>query len=253
MRRKALLLIAVGCLVALAGCSGALSSSSGDDATLEDVSYPDGVSENGTNVSALAAGHSAALENSSFTLSIESTQNTSAGNRSVRMDAAMTADRDRLRANLTAAQRSISLYATEDEQFRRTVADGEPSYRVSNRTPRGMQFIPPSYSGARYVEQFGSLANFTPSDVREVDGTTLIVLTANESAVDAPEGVNVTDYDATILVDEQGTIHRISVEAETTQNDQKAHIAFSMNVSDVNETSVDEPNWLDEARNSTDG
>jgi hypothetical protein len=251
MRRKALLLLAVGCLVALAGCSGALSGATGDDATLEDVSYPDGVSENGTNVSALAAGHTAALENSSFTLSIESTQNTSMGNQSVRMAAAMTADRDRLHANITSASRDISVYATEEKQFRRVVADGESSYRVTERTPEAMQFVPPSYSGARYVEQFGSMANFTPTEVREVDGTTLVALEANESDVDVSGDVNVTDYDATILVDERGAIHRISVEAETTQNDQSARIAFSMEISDVGETSVEEPNWLDEARNST--
>lgn len=251
MRRKALLLLAVGCLVALAGCSGALSGATGDDATLEDVSYPDGVSENGTNVSALAAGHTAALENSSFTLSFESTQNSSMGNQSVRMDTAMTADRDQIRANLSSGERDISVYLTEDEQFRRVVADGDPSYRVSERTPEAMQFVPPSYSGARYVEQFGSMANFTPTEAREVDGTTFVVLEADESDVDAPEDVNVTDYDATILVDEQGAIHRISVEAETTQNDQSARIAFSMEISDVGETSVEEPNWLDEARNST--
>ena len=250
MRKNAFLLFAVSCLVALAGCSGALSDATGGAGpTLDDVSYPDGVSENGTDAAALADGHRTALENESFTLSMELSQNSSMGNQSVQMDAAVGADRDDVRANVSALRQQVSMYLTSEKQYTKTTVDNRSMYRVQNRTPRGMQFVPASYTGARYVEQFASNVSFQPTGVREVDGTKLIVLRANESAVTAPDRVNVTEYNGTLLVDEQGLVHRFDVQVTTEQDGQRAAVGFSFEISDVGETTVEEPNWLDEAKN----
>ncbi|WP_128477058.1 DUF7537 family lipoprotein [Halorussus pelagicus] len=251
MRRKALQLLVIGCLVALAGCSGALSGGDGAQ-TLGDVTYPAGVSDDGTNVTALADAHESQLQNESLSLAVDSTVNSPAGNQTVSLDAAVSADRDRIRANGSAMGQQVSVYVTADQRFTRiSTGDAEPRYQVAERTPDSMQLIPESYTGRTYIAQFAGSGNFTPSGVRTVDGTTLIVLEADGSNATESQQVNITDYNATMLVDQQGVVHSVSVDISATRQGQQAQTRFSMNVSDVGETTVTEPSWLNEARNSS--
>ena len=253
MRRNALLLIAVGCLIALAGCTGSLPGDTGgaDGPTQNDLTYPDGVSENGTNVSALADGHAAALNGSSFSLAIDSTQNSSMGNQSFEMTAAVSADRENVHANVTGGGQQTSLYLTESQRYARMTSGNNTVYDVRERSSSGMQLVPSSYSGAAYIEQLATQtgANFTLTGTREIDGTPVVVLRADGS--DISNQTAIADYDATILVDEQGVIHSFGVTAETEQNGETSTVSFSMNVTDVDDTTVAEPSWLDEARNSS--
>lgn len=254
MRRNALLLIAVACLLALAGCTGSLPGGDGAAGpTRDDVSYPDGVSENETNVSALADGHAEALDDSSFSLAVESAQNSSMGNQSVEMTAAVSADRENVRANVSGGGQRTSLYLTESQRYTQIAAGNRTAYDVSERTSSGMQLVPSSYSGAEYVDQFATQvgANFTPTGVREVDGTTVVVLRADGSDTAESNETAITDYDATILVDEDGVIRSFEVTAAGEQGGESSSISFSLNVTDVNDTTVEEPSWLDEARNSS--
>ncbi|WP_135853470.1 DUF7537 family lipoprotein [Halorussus salinus] len=252
MRRKALQLLVVASLVALAGCSGALSGGDGAQ-TLDDVTYPAGVSENGTNLTALADAHENTLQNQSFTLEVASTVNSSMGNQSVALDAAVGADREEIRVNGSALGQDVSVYVTEEKRFTRlNVADGEARYQVADRTPESSQIVPSSYTGRSYLDRFAGSGNFTPTGVRTVEGTTLVVLEADGSNATQSQQMNVTDYNATMLVDQQGVVHSVSVEVSAARQGQQARTEFSMNVSDVGETTVAEPAWLDEARNSTD-
>ena len=253
MRRRALQLLVVSCLVALAGCSGALSGGgAAGEQTLDDVTYPPGVSENGTNVSALADAHESYLQNRSLTLAVESRVDSSAGNRSVALDAAVGADRNNVLVNGSASGQQISVYLTPDKRYTRIAAgSGEAAYQASNRTSGAAQLVPSSYSGAGYLDQFGGIANFTPTGVRTVDGTPLVVLRADGSNATATQAANVTDYNATMLVDEHGVVRSVTVEATSERNGQQFRTNYSLTISDVGETTVDEPAWLDEARNQT--
>lgn len=252
MQRRALQLFAVSCLVALAGCSGALS---GGDAgpTLEDASYPAGVSDNGTDLAALSDAHAEALNGSSFALSLDVSQNSSASNRSMAVDAAVGPDRDEVRVNVSGANQSMATYATSETRYLQVTAGDRTNYRATERSDSALRLLPSSYSGVEYLGRFGGQAgaNFTPTGVREVDGTTLIVLEANGSDASAPEGANLTDYDATVLVDEQGVVHRFEASARTEQGGNWVRSSVTMTISGVNETTVSEPAWLDEARNRT--
>lgn len=255
MQRKALQLVVLGCLVALAGCSGALSGAGGEQ-TLDDVSYPDGVSENGTNVSALADAHSTALENESFTLDVQTGVNSSSMNQSVSIDAQVGPNRDAISANTSTSGQQMSLYLTDEKRYERAQVEGETQYRVTNRTPNAMQLVQSSFEGQSYLDQFAGMGNFTPTEVRDVNGTTLIVLEADGSDATAEqagetEQPNLTDYDATILVDERGVVHSMTVEATSRQDGQAFDTEFSMELSDVGETTVAEPSWLDDAENQT--
>jgi hypothetical protein len=256
MRRNALLLVAVSCLVVLAGCSGALPGGTDEpttDAAAAETNYPDAVSENGTNVSALADGHAEALNGSSFSLSLATAQNASAGERSAELSAAVGPDRERVRANVSGAGQRTEIYATAEKRYQRLTTGNETAYRVTNRTSAGSQVVPSSLSGAVYLRQYAAAtnANLTPEGVREIDGTTVVVLRADGTNVSVPGGTNVTGYDATALVDERGIVHSFEVSVDTAQGDSSATLSVSMNVSDVGETTVAEPAWLDEAKNSS--
>lgn len=249
MRRKLILLLVAGCLLALAGCTGGLTD---DEPTLEDASYPDGVSDNGTNVSALADAHAEGLENRSFTLALDLSENGSETNQSASVRASVGADRDQIRTDVTGTDMEQSVYLTAEKRYVRSMADGEPTYRVSDRSPQGSQFVPGSYSGASYLQSFAAApnANFTPTGVQVVNGTTLIELEADGSNVSAP-GTEVTNYEATMLVDEQGVVHRFEVTAQTESEGDEQSVSLSMELSNVDDTSVEEPAWLDEAKNQS--
>ncbi|WP_137284270.1 DUF7537 family lipoprotein [Halorussus salinisoli] len=254
MRRKALQLLAISCLVALAGCSGALTGDGGaGEQSLEDVSYPAGVSENGTNVSALGESHTEALNGSSFALGLDVNQSSSQSNRSTALRAAVGPNRDNVRMNVSDTKRAMELYTTAEQRYLRIGTDGDATYQTSERTSDGTSLVPSSYSGASYLDRFAGQvgANFTPTGVRDVDGTTVVVLRADGSDVSAPDGTNVTDYNATILVDEQGVVHRFEASIRTGRDDAASRISVTMTVSDVGETAVEEPTWLDEAHNQT--
>lgn len=253
MQRNALLLVAVGCLVALAGCAGTLPGGT-DGPTADDVAYPDGVTENGTNVSALADAHAEALNGSSFSIALETSQNSSAGNQSAALSADVGPDREAVRANLSGADQRTEIYATEAKHYQQRTVGDRTAYRVTNRTSEGAQVVPASLSGAVYLQQYAAAtgANLTPDGAREVDGTTLLVLRADGGDVSIPGAVNATSYDATALVDERGVVHSFEVTLDTEQSGAPASFSIAMNVSDVGETTVAEPSWLDEARNQTD-
>jgi hypothetical protein len=255
MQRNALQLLAIAALVALAGCTGGLSGA-GDPAdgtpTLEEVSYPAGVSANGTNVSALAEAHAAALENRSFTLSADTAVNTSMMNQSARFDAAVGQHHDTVRVNGTVMGQRVSVYLTAEKRYARYGTDGEVSYRATERTADVPRLVPSSsFTGAGYLDRFGGVANATPTGVRERNGTTLIVLRADGSNATATAEANVTDYNATLLVDQRGVVHSLTVETTSVRDGQRFRTAFSMELSNVGATTVPEPAWLDEARNRT--
>lgn len=252
MRHRALQLFAVCCLVALAGCSGALSGVDGaGDPTLEDVSYPAGVSENGTNVSALADAHSTALENESFTFEFESATNSSVVNQTYRIDAAVGPDRETVRANASVRNQTTAVYLTDGRHFARIGTGANATYQSGERTPRVASLFALSSSGGRLVEQFAGSANFTPTDAREVNGTTLLVLRADGSNVTAAEQANVTEYNATVLVTERGVVHSITVEQTAVQDGREFRTNASLRFTAIGATTVAEPSWLDEVRNQT--
>jgi hypothetical protein len=252
MRRKALQLLVVVSLVALAGCSGALSGGDGAQ-SLDDVTYPAGVSENGTNLTALADAHENQLQNQSFTLEVASSVNSSMGNQSIALDTAVGADREEIRVNGSAVGQNVSVYVTGEKRYTRlNLGNGDVRYQVGDRNPESNQIVPESYTGRSYLDRFAGSGNFTPTGVRTLDGETVIVLEADGNNATQSQQVNVTDYNATMLVDQQGVVRSVSVEVSAAQQGQQARTEFSMNVTDVGETTVVEPTWLDEARNSTD-
>lgn len=235
------------CLVATAGCLGYLRPDSAEP-TLDDVTFPPGVSESGTNVTALAAGHTATLENRSFTYRVEMEEPNESGTMEARIDAG----RNRLLVHTNTSDGRRAVYLTEESEYEKRVSDGETAYEVRDRTPAWLSMVPISYTGASIVEQFAGPVNYTATGVETVDGTALLVLTANESDLESgSDSVELRSYDGRILVDEAGRIHSFAVDFEAEYADgTTSALSIEMTISDVGSTAVPEPDWLDEARRS---
>jgi len=66
--------------------------------------------------------------------------------------------------------------------------------------------------------------------------------------------VNVSRLDARVLVDEQGLVHRVTIDyAATTPTGQTITTSMSLRITDVGRTDVSEPAWLDDARAAANG
>lgn len=245
MRRPLAALLVAGLLV-LAGCAGSLP---GSGPTLDDVAYPTGVSDDGVNATALTAAHASAVENRSVTVGLDLDQRTPAGNNSVQLEAAVGPDRDRMNVTANASDRTVEMYLTADEEYRRTTANGSASYAVRERTPEMMSLPMPSPSGGRWIAQFAGQANYTPDDVVVEDGTTLVVLTADETSLGESSSTNVTSFDSRLYVSPDGVVHRLAFDYEAEgPNGQSVAMSATFRVSDVGDTTVSEPGWLDDAK-----
>lgn len=255
MQRNALQLFAIVALVVLAGCSGGLSggdaTATDDGPTLDDVSYPPGVSENGTNVSALAEAHAGVLENESFALTADSVMNSSMTNQSVRLEAAVNEDRDSVLVDGSMRGQQVSMYLTAEKRYTRIGTGNGSTYRTTDRTSDAVKLVPSSFTGTNYLGQFAGVGDFTPTDAREANGTTVVALEADGSNATEAATANLTDYEATMLVDERGVVRSMTVDATSTTRGRQYSTSFSMKIESVGATTVSEPAWLDEARNST--
>lgn len=246
MRRFALLL-AVGSLVVLAGCSGALSG--GDSTpTLDQMTYPDGVSENETNLSTLADTHVEALNDSSYTVEVNTSEEYETRNVSANITSRVESNPRKALVNISAG--SETSYITNETLYTKRTQNGDSRYEAIERSQNGSDPLARLYTGSGFIGQLNAEANFTPTGVRTVDGTPLVVLEPNETTVDM-QGVNVTEYNATILVDERGVVHRFDRTLGFEMGNSSVRSEISMNVTKLNETTVEKPSWLDEARNQS--
>lgn len=65
--------------------------------------------------------------------------------------------------------------------------------------------------------------------------------------------LNVTAYDATLVVSENGTVEEFTYEMTVDLGDRETTISRSYEVRNVGETIVEEPSWLDDAREQANG
>lgn len=237
--------VLVAALLALAGCVGSLP---GTGPTLDDVEYPNGVSDGGVNATALVDAHEAGLENRSFTLEMTLTGASENESQSYAVRNAVSADRSRMLAHTNTSTGTTDVYFTADRVYQRSVLDGRTSYDVRERTSRAPQAAPGPLTGVRFLRQYLSTANFTPTGVTVDDGTTLIVLTADTASLVNNSMTNVTRFDARVLVDERGVVHRATLDyAAVSADGETISGSTTLRVTDIGETTVTEPDWLDEA------
>ncbi|MFC7044226.1 hypothetical protein ACFQH6_01325 [Halobacteriaceae archaeon GCM10025711] len=212
---------------------------------------PPGVSDDGTNATALAAAHQDALAGQSYTVSLDTDLDSAAGNRTLHFEAQTNAAGDRVVLSQRSAgggqSMSLDVFAANGTAAvrqtagnRSTVSTGlEQSQTPANRLRSG--------AGAD-VHRLVAIANFTPTGVRTVDGEPLVVLEADGDDVAGTFAEsNVSSFNGTVLVDEQGLVHSLSIDVRGSQGSALDSASFSLSYSDVGETTVKRPSWVEQA------
>ncbi|MFC5972377.1 hypothetical protein ACFPYI_13635 [Halomarina salina] len=250
-------------LTVLAGCSSVPGLGGGGDDT-----YGEGES---LNTSALAADHASNLrEAGSFTVVL--TQNSSTG------EGATTDQRQRVAVDLDAnrtlltgsadqrsGNRSVSneqtVYGTDEATFVRIGQGEDARYQYIDASGGGP--MTPSLGGEQFVplnatSSLATATDWTRNGTTTQDGETLtrFVATGNETLADsvfASSGVTVTRYDATLLVTNDGTVRQSSFTLGVESGGQSATQRVDVRITDVGNTTVEEPDWLDEAREQSGG
>ncbi|WP_135821170.1 DUF7537 family lipoprotein [Halostella litorea] len=144
--------------------------------------------------------------------------------------------------------RTTYRYTADNTTYQRIVPeDGETQYQTSE----GGQIANPSINtdnvDAFEWEQQGT-------ETHEGVGVTRYEATgvANYTALPtSPAEENVSDVSATLLVSEDGVMHEYRVDYTQEGSGSTQEISLRYAVTDVGSTTVEEPGWLDEARNSS--
>jgi len=244
MRSIVAVLLIAG-LVALAGCSGGPLENDGETSGMDEGSYPDGYDVDGvTNATLAFRTHETAIQggagvNTTTTLSTDGVDLTQQYRASY--------ESGRTFASLTFSDRGLESFTT---------ADGTSYSRVyiGNRT----EYSTTTVAGDRSVDLglflgLSADASATSTSMSTTDGTTIITYEFDSSdvALDADSRYYNTQTNGsirgTLRVDKQGRIHELSLSVDA---DDGSKLSATV-TNEFGEVTVDEPGWLDEARQET--
>lgn len=252
-------------LVLLAGCSGVpgLGGGGGEAYTAADEPL---------NTTALQADHTENLrEAGSFTVRLNGTStvgnDTSTQQTVIRADLESNRTYQRSQVDQSLAGQSSGveseLYVDNGTGYARFVLGSGNQSQAQYQTVDLSQ-LPPGSSAPS--EQFLTLdqyfaitegANWTQQGTESFRGTTVTRYTIegdyNESALTGGTAANVTDFGATLLVTGDGTVRSFGFNATVEQQGRAVNVSNTIVVTDVGSTAVEEPDWLDEARNASGG
>lgn len=250
MRRSRLLPFALAALLLCAGCASTLPGTDSERA------YPAGVADSGVDASTVTENHRAALNDTSFTLSLAMEQ--SLGNRSADVSSTyrVGADRENVSVRMDTPFARRWVYLTGDTQYGRIEAGNRTQYDVRERTGDVDRSILNSSAGASLVNETLALGNYSVAGTETRDGTTYTTLNATGLAdeTERPDLVavaaNVSSFDSTVVIDGDGVVRSVSYTMVLTRDEQSVTTALSMNVTDVGSTTATAPDWIDEAEAS---
>jgi len=277
LERRHLSLALVLLLTATAGCTGLLGSETGGtDAevptTAADANGPAPGSA-GFDAAAIEREHFETLSDSSFTTSLSFQLSTvrNGENRSVFINRTVAIDRDSDRSLATGelVQASGDTLATTTYTADGTTAerrvltrgdDTRTDYRSAS-PPYDGQVQPVNESSVidrSLLQSLGSDINWTYAGTETVDGDSVSRFEATGSdvtgfAADDAVSTNVSangtadSASATVLVDEDGVVRSFQYRVTTERDGQPVTVALSLSVSQVDDTTVAEPDWLSNA------
>lgn len=250
MHRSRLLPLVLAALLLGAGCATTLPGTDSEPA------YPAGVAEAGVNASTVAENHRAALNDTSFTLSLDVAQ--SLDDRSVNTSATyrMGTERENVSIRTDTPFSRSWLYLTGDTQYGRMTAGNRTQYDVRARTGDVDRAVLNSSAGASLVNETLALGNYSVESVEERDGATVTTLHATELGGDvegssfAAVSANVSSFDSTVTVDGDGVVRSVAYTMVLTREGRTVTTTLAMNVSDLGSTNPTAPDWIAEAEAS---
>jgi hypothetical protein len=281
---RQLLAAALAALVLTSGCSflgggGATPTANTDDATPTATAtatatatpsptptssgpdYPDGYGQLGvTNATVAASSHVESLASrQSFIVSTAATVLRENGTTRVQQLQSVDIRQDRA---LIAVNDSDSVqrtsYFADGTRYLRVNPPGENNsrYNVSDAS-----FDPRGFTGATFVAPALEGVTYGTANVTETGNGTFFGYSAtsvNRSAFPLLFGPsinasNVTDFDAGFVVDEEGIVRRMSYQATVDRGDETLVVDVRLETSSIDEVSVSEPTWVEEARRADSG
>lgn len=261
MRSRTLAALAVASMLVLAGCSfggGGSPTATGasgqaDGGASSSFTYPAGLTSSGVaNATAATDAHTALLVGTSgFVVEYDATVTTPNTTSYVTYDQRVdTGSREIVRrTNVTTGNLTglVVRYYRNGTVYVRSDQPGSSGTAYSNQS---RQYELDAFTGAEFLEPGLSGVTYGSSEVTNRDGTTVVVY--GDATLDAAEGLfgreittaNVTDFSATLVVDEDGRIHEFSYSA-TVHGDRSVDVAIT--TVDVGDTTVEAPGWISRA------
>lgn len=266
MRRK-IITVAVVALLVFSGCSAINGGGGGDGTTTQtgpdgtttsdagDVSDP--IYETPLDGETVAENHEAVVADAnSFTL--VSTSNQSQGDRSASSQSTLKGvyDSGEYSSVQEARGRTVEQYvfANGSAYQRLEQSSGDTQYTVPRRTANASTIASgqiPSFVDAFEYEFVGTeTVDGTETQVYEASG----VSDLNTSAPGFSEldTENVTNVGAHLYITEDGLVKQFGYELSLTTDGQEASVEVSQRFTNLGETTVEPPEWIDEARENTD-
>lgn len=245
MRRYAVL-FAVVLVVVLAGCGGLTGDDTADgveptEAT-GDIDFPAGYDEQGlTDVTAAADAHdTAAATADGLDVRVETSQS---GEQSFTLEQRQQIDRTSgvALAESTSNGNDRQSYQTEEGTvYVRDVGPDSVRYRVEDE--RLDDFVP---EARNFLELFEGVP--LQYEQTERDGTAVIAYELDGDATTTIEGETFDLNEGSIVVDEQGRMHTLSITAVSDGTEQSIEVEFAYGPVDI-----EEPDWLEDAMDATD-
>ncbi|WP_424003788.1 DUF7537 family lipoprotein [Haloarcula salina] len=274
LQRKHASLALVVLLTLTAGCSGIFggTDAGASTATPADRNGP-APGTSGFDAAAIETGHFETLSNESFTASLSFRLSTvrDGENRSVFVNRTVAVDRANDRALATGALVRANGAELETTTY---TADGTTAERrvlsTADRTATDYRYDTAPYDGAvrpvnassvldrSLVQSLGSDVNWTYAgtdtvggdDVSryEATGRNVTGFAADEAvAANVTEGESADSVSAAVLVDERGVVRSLQYSLTTERDGRPFTVTLTLSVSDVGETTVEEPDWLSKA------
>lgn len=255
--------LAVALLVLLAGCGGVFGGDGGDGGDASTTapttttatpgggsvvdSYPDGVTDDGrlTDVSALVAGHDAALADASYRAELHLEQVQSDGDqRSERVtDQTVRVGDGAYRTDLVTERTgsptfNATAWSNGTVAVRQAYVGDEPRYQQLPAEDFVAQL-----SGQRTLSGYIELGNYTVERVTGTDGETFVTLTADEYA-GSGAGAEIETFESTLVVDGDGRIREYDLRVRTVSNGTTVTVDFHYEVATLGGVSVEKPGWV---------
>ena len=234
-------------------------------ATNDSIEYPPGYSASGITDPARAADqHAAALaDQDSYALALNTTTPSSGTQASVtavqRANISSQQAYNELNISTQTGQIVTESYYNESTGYTRTnsslASEAGPQYNVS-RQPFRVTYN----STVTTFQGFLGNASYGAAQSVERDGETLIRYEATELTDPAAflnmplsdiTAENVSEFNASVFVDQNGVIRSLSYSATYTTEGTTTTTTLDLRITDLNATTVNEPEWLAEAKTNT--
>jgi len=241
-------------LVVLSGCSGVVNTTPTDEQpsptktlSLGAVTYPDGVTESSVDGDVVASNHKEYLSDKNLTLREEINVSTGGSMKKATLHEKVGANQNPVWFQTEKPNKTETAYVQNWTKYVRNSTGNNTTYRVESHVPSSM-ILPPSYSGSRDLNRTFKMAEFEPVGAYSKGGQKRIVLETTSDNHYAKDGSEITEFNATIEIDQRGFVHSLSTRIVFSRNNQTVEQQSVMTITDINSTTVPTPSWLEEAK-----